>query len=92
MIMASVKNFKKEINNVLSNIIEECYVCQLTSDDKISAKADKIIDEAILTFDELIVKLNQKNVDNKKKHFQSIQADLNSKAAKMIGKLEKITA
>jgi len=92
MIMASVKNFKKEINNVLSDIIEECYVCQLTSDDKISAKADKIIDEAILTFDELIVKLNQKNVDNKKKHFQSIQADLNSKAAKMIGKLEKITA
>jgi len=90
--MASVKNFKKEINNVLSDIIEECYVCQLTSDDKISAKADKIIDEAILTFDELIVKLNQKNVDNKKKHFQSIQADLNSKAAKMIGKLEKITA
>ncbi len=92
MIMASVKNFKKEINNVLSDIIEECYVCQLTSDDKISAKADKIIDEAILTFDELIVKLNQKNVDNKKKHFQSIQTDLNSKAAKMIGKLEKITA
>ena len=92
MIMASVKNFKKEINNVLSDIIEECYVCQLTNDDKISAKADKIIDEAILTFDELIVKLNQKNVDNKKKHFQSLHADLNSKAAKMIGKLEKITS
>ena len=50
--MGSIKNFKKEINIVLSDIIEECYVCQLNSDDKISAKAEKIIDEAIGVFDD----------------------------------------
>ncbi len=88
--MASVKNFKKEINNVLSDIIEECYICQLTNDDKVSAKADKIIDEAISTFDDLIVKINTKNVDNYKKHHQSIKADLQSKASDLLGKIEKL--
>jgi len=90
--MASVKNFKKEINNVLSDIIEECYICQLTSDDKISAKVDKIIDEAIATFDDLIVKLNLKDVENKKKHFQKMQSDLNAKAVNLLGKIEKLNA
>lgn len=90
--MASVKNFKKDINDVLSNIIEECYMCQLNNDDKISAKAEKIIDEAIATFDDLIVKLNQKGVDNKKKHFQSLKSDLESKGTKLLEKLEKLKA
>ncbi|MCF6223212.1 MAG: hypothetical protein L3J34_05740 [Flavobacteriaceae bacterium] len=90
--MASVKNFKKEINNVLSDIIEECYICQLTNDDKTSAKVDKIIDEAIVTFDDLIVKMNLKNIENKKKHFQEMQSDLNSKATNLLGKIEKLNA
>lgn len=90
--MASVKNFKKEINNVLSDIIEECYICQLTKDDKTSAKVDKIIDEAIATFDDLIVKMNLKKIDNKKKHFQTMQNDLSSKATELLGKIEKLNA
>lgn len=90
--MASIKNLKKDINNVLSDIIEECYICQLTNDDKVSAKADKVIDEAIEVFDDLIVKLNLKNVDNKKKHFQSIITDLEFKTAKLLTKLDKIRA
>lgn len=90
--MASVKNFKKEINNVLSDIIEECYICQLVSDDKVSAKADKIIDEAIEAFDTLIAKLNDNSAENKKKHFQALNADLKSKASSLLGKIEKLTA
>ncbi len=90
--MASVKNFKKEINNVLSDVIEECYICQLTNNDKISAKADKIISEAISTFDDLIIKIHDKSVDNKKKHYQSIRTELKTKTVKMLNELEKLTA
>jgi len=89
--MASVKNFKKEINYILSDIIEECYICQLTGDDKVSDKADKIINEAITTFDDIIVRLHEKNVDNKKKHYQSIRAELSEKSDKMMKKIEKLT-
>ena len=88
--MASIKNFKKEINNVLSDIIEECYVCQLKSDDKISAKAEKIIDEAIGVFDDLVVKLNQKGIEDKKKHFKTIQSQLEKKESSLLLKLEKL--
>lgn len=88
--MASVKKFKKEINNVLSGVIEECYVFQKEADEKISAKAEKIIDEAITTFDELIAKMNKKDVDNFKKHFKDIEVDLKSKSVKLLEKLEKL--
>ncbi len=88
--MASIKKFKKEINSALSDVIEECYVFQTKSEEKVSAKAEKIIDEAIATFDELITKLNKKNVDNFKKHFKEIEGDLKSKSAKLLEKLEKL--
>ena len=46
--MASVKNLKKDINIVLSDIIEECYLWQMLQEDpKKADKAEKIIDEAI---------------------------------------------
>ncbi len=88
--MASVKNFKKDINRVLSDVIEECYVFQKGAEEKVSAKAEKIIDEAIVTFDELIAKLNKKDVDNLKKHFKEIEGSLKSKSGELLKKLEKL--
>ncbi len=89
--MASVKNLKKDINYVLSDIIEECYVWQILQDDtKKADKAEKIIDEAITTFDELIEKVNTKNIENKKTHFKGISAELEKKAGALLSKIEKL--
>ena len=90
--MASIKKFKKEVNEVLSDIIEDCYVCQLKSDDKIASQAEKIIDEAIATFDGLIEKLNHKGVEYKKKHFEKLRKELNTQKSKMLTKLDKLRA
>lgn len=90
--MASIKNLKKEINNVLSEIIEDCYVCQLNGDDKVSAKAEKIIDEAIATFDELIAKLHEKGVESQKSHFQALRKSLNEKSASLSDKIGKLAS
>ena len=90
--MASIKSFKKEINEVLSDIIEDCYVCQLNSNDKIASQAEKIIDEAINTFDGLIEKLNSKGVDNMKEHFKNLRKELSSQESKMLAKLDKLKA
>ncbi len=90
--MASIKNLKKDINNVLSEVIEECYICQLTSDEKVSAKADKIIDEAIESFDALIVKIHEKGVENKSSHYKGISKDLENKATALFEKISKISA
>lgn len=88
--MASIKKFKKEINDVLSGVIEECYVFQTEAEEKVSAKAEKIIDEAITTFDELVAKMNKKDVDNFKVHFKEIKDSLKSKSVELMEKLEKL--
>jgi len=90
--MASIRKFKKEINDVLSGVIEDCYACQLEGDDKTSGKAEKIIDEAITTFDELIAKLHQKDVEDQKKHLKELKASLNKKSALLTGKISKLIA
>lgn len=90
--MASKKNLKKDINRVLSDVIEECYIFQKDAEEKISLKAEKIIDEAITTFDELIAKMNTKDVDNLKKHFKEIEGSLKSKSGELLEKLEKLKA
>ena len=89
--MASVKNLKKDINYVLSDIIEECYVWQMLQEDaKKADKAEKIIDETITTFDELIEKINTKDIENKKAHFKGISAELEKKATALLSKIEKL--
>lgn len=90
--MASIRKLKKDMNTVLSDIIEDCYVCQLNGDDKVSAKAEKIIDEAIQTFDELIAKLHQKDVDNLKVHLREVRAALSKKSDELTVKIEKLTS
>ena len=89
--MASIKNLKKDINYVLSDIIEECYVWQILQDDaKKADKAEKIIDESINTFDALIEKVNAKDVENKKTHFNAISKELEEKASGLLAKIQKL--
>ena len=89
--MASVRNLKKDINYVLADIIEECYMWQmLQEDDKKAEKAEKIIDEAIETFDVLIEKVHVKDVENNKAHFKAISKELEEKANNLLGKIQKL--
>lgn len=90
--MASIRLFKKEINDALSEVIEKCYECQLTADDKIHAKAEGIIDNAITTFDGLIEKLHQKDIENYKQHIKGLRVELNEKAAKLSADIQKLSA
>ena len=84
--MASIKNLKKDINYVLGDIIDECLVT-LTGDTK---KSEAIVDEAIVVFDELIAKVNAKDVENKKAHFKAIEEELETRAGKLLDKVNKL--
>ncbi|MDG1171221.1 MAG: hypothetical protein P8N05_00355, partial [Polaribacter sp.] len=68
--MASIKNLKKDINYVLGDVIE--YALDVSILKNASEKGDAIIDEAIKIFDNLISKINESKVENKKAHFKSI--------------------
>ncbi|HLT49555.1 hypothetical protein [Aequorivita nionensis] len=88
--MANVRDLKKDINYVLGDIIEAVYIWELTNADKDNKKAEGIIDEAIVTFDDLITKVNQKDVDNKKKHFNTVKAELEERGRKLIDKINAL--
>jgi len=88
--MANVRNLKKDINYVLGDIIEAVYIWEYANADKDTKKSEAIIDEAISAFDELIEKVNAKNVDNQKVHFKGIAKDLEAKGKALIEKVNAL--
>ena len=88
--MASVRDLKKDLNFVLGDIIDAVYDWELNNPTKDNKAAEKIIDDAINTFDELTVKVNQKDVENKKAHFKAIYAELETKGNALLDRLKKL--
>ncbi|WP_242093004.1 hypothetical protein [Aestuariivivens sediminicola] len=89
--MANVRDLKKDINYVLGDIIEAVYIWEEANSDKDTKKSEAIIDEAIATFDELIAKVNAKDIDNPKAHFKSINLELESRGKALIDKINKLS-
>ncbi|QEE49488.1 hypothetical protein FUA48_07800 [Flavobacterium alkalisoli] len=88
--MASVKTLKKDINYVLGDIIEAVYIWEMTTQGKPTKESEAIIDEAITVFDNLISKINQKNVENKKDHFRQINKELEESAGQLVAKINAL--
>ena len=60
--MASVKNLKKDLNNIIGEIIQNINLWQLENPDKDIKKSEKLIDECFDVFDNIIKKIHQKDV------------------------------
>ena len=87
--MPSVKQLKKDINDSIGALIEEIYGVELEAPKVDSKKADAIIDEAILLFDELIREIN--NARNQgKKAFVPIQQKLDKGLEKLLSEVGKL--
>ncbi|KGO84320.1 hypothetical protein [Flavobacterium beibuense] len=88
--MASVRTLKKDINYVLGDIIEAVYIWEMTTQGKPTQESEAIIDEAITVFDNLITKINAKNVENKKDHFRKINKELEESAGQLVAKINAL--
>ncbi|NRD22913.1 hypothetical protein HNV10_06655 [Winogradskyella litoriviva] len=88
--MANKRDLKKDINYVLGDIIEAVYVWELTNSEKPTKDSEAIIDEAISTFDELIARVNNRAVEDKKAHFKAINNDLEAKGKGLIEKINNL--
>ena len=87
--MASIKQLKKDINNDIGAIIEDIYLWELSIPDADLSKSEKLIEEAIKVFDELVKRINSvATKENLKKQFKVIQEERN----KMIKALLKKSA
>jgi len=88
--MANKRDLKKDINYVLGDIIEAVYVWEFSNPEKDTKKSEAVIDEAIATFDDLIEKVNDRKVENKKAHFKAINQELETKGRALIDKINKL--
>jgi len=89
--MANIRDLKKDINFVLGDIIEAVDAWEYVNPGKDTKKSEAIIDEAIEVFDELITKVNDRSVENKKAHFKTINNDLETRGLALIEKLNTLT-
>lgn len=55
--MASRKDLKRNLNNMIFDIVDECFTIQLNDPSK-TDKADKVIDAAADFQDEILVRIN----------------------------------
>ena len=88
--MASVRDLKLDLNCVLGDIIEAASFWELENPAADTKKSDAIKDEAFTIFDELIAKINQKDVENKKAHFKAISKELEERGSALLDKLAKL--
>lgn len=88
--MANIRDLKKDINYVLGDIIEAVYIIEESNKTTGSKEGNEIIDKAIATFDDLIAKVNKRDVDNRKAHLKAVRQELEKEATALINKLNKL--
>ena len=88
--MANVRNLKRDVNYVFGDIIEAVYIWEITNPEKDTKESQAVIDSAIQDFDELMAKINAKNVENKKAHFKSINKEVETRGRKLIDRINSL--
>ena len=88
--MANIRDLKKDINYVLGDIIEAVYIVEAAYNKQDSKEAVKIIDGAIETFDDLIAKVNKRDVEDRKVHLKGVREELEKKSKTLIDQLNKL--
>ncbi|QJP33241.1 hypothetical protein F0365_01850 [Nonlabens sp. Ci31] len=87
--MASIKDLKQDINFVLGDIIEAALISQAVNPEK-TAESEKIVDDSIATFDELISRVNNRKVESRKTHLKAVKADLETKGKGLIDRVNAL--
>lgn len=84
--MASKRLIKKNLNNMIFEVIEECFETQYFDESKVE-KTEALINEAIDYRNEVIVQIN---AAKNKKDFAPIVANLDAKVDYFIDKLNSL--
>lgn len=88
--MASIRDLKQDINYVLGDIIEAALLHQAANPEADFKATEAIVDDSINVFDELIAKVNDKSVENRKANLKSVRTDLETKGGDLIARINKL--
>jgi len=88
--MASKRLLKKNINYLFGDLIDECYLWMLVNPEKDSASANSIVDEAVEHYDEVMQKVNKRKIEDSKKYFSQLSAEVEEKANSLVEKINSL--
>lgn len=88
--MASIRDLKKDINFVLGDIIDAVYIWEAINPKEDHTKSEAIIDDAIKTFDELIAKVNDRKVDNRRAQLKAVSVELEERGKALIDRVNDL--
>ena len=84
--MASKRSIKRDVNNMVFDVVDECFMAMILKDGN-EAAAEKLIDEAADFQDDMLARINSaKN----KADFRSIRESLEKGAIDFVEKLNKL--
>lgn len=84
--MASVRGLKKEVNNMIFDVVEECYSIQLLDSSK-KEKTDSFIDEVADYMNEFSKKVNAASTKNE---YRELVKEVEELAGKWVERLNKL--
>lgn len=84
--MASRKHFKRELNNMVIDVIEECFSIQLYNESKTEA-TERLIDEVVEFRNSIVQKMY---AAKSKKDYPAIHAEVEDAAVDFIHKINEI--
>lgn len=88
--MASIRDLKQDINYVLGDIIEAALISQAVNPENDAAASEKVIDDSIATFDDLIARVNDKKVEKRAAHLKAVRSDLETKGSALIERVNAL--
>jgi ribosomal protein L17 len=92
--MANRRELKRNINGLLGDVIDECYISLLNNKGKNEKEVEKIVDEVVDLANDLIARTNaSKYIKNKKevkKHFAAIKEELGEKVIAYVDKINAL--
>jgi hypothetical protein len=88
--MASVRILKKEVRNIIGDIIDAIYFNEITSTGKPSDASSALLMESISAYDEFMARINQKPLESSKSHFKSIRNDFEKTVYQLIEKVNTL--
>jgi hypothetical protein len=93
--MASVKNLKRDIDNLIFEVISDCFIYTGLHPDNKAEDVSDIVADAVGLRNDLIARAN--NPDDKdnpktvRKHYQAIKADLSTGVDKLCNSLSALS-
>jgi len=87
--MASIRQLKRDVNYVLGDLIGLASEIEHKGEKKVIAKKDAIEEEIFGVYDDLISRINQKDVQDKKQHLKEVSKHLEERGRKILDKIKE---